>query len=193
MIERAYIFNAVREMLGRGFSAAEVRKLDKAIDCAAGIADEALRTSDRGIAIIHSFEGCKLTAYPDPGTGGKPWTIGWGSTTDENGQPIPPGTVWTQERADSRFKAHLAKFEDGVHAALDGAPTTQNQFDALVSLSYNIGTQALAESTLMRLHRLGQYDGAAEQFHKWVNAGGKRMAGLVRRRAAEAKLYRGIS
>lgn len=192
-LNRKPIFDELRAILGRGFTHDEVKRLDRAIDAAVGVADDPLRTSDKGIALIHSFEGCKLTAYPDPGTGGKPFTIGWGSTSDEAGNPIAPGTVWTQERADSRFKAHLAKFEQGVHKALNGAATTQSQFDALVSLAYNIGTQALSESTLMRLHKDGYHKGAAEQFVRWNRAGGRVMAGLTRRREAEAKLYRGAS
>lgn len=197
-LNRQPIFDAVREMLGRGFTHDEVKRLDRAIDAAVGPASTHRTIGPAGIALIREFEGCarrlpdgRIQAYPDPGTGGAPWTIGWGSTSDDMGNPITPGTVWTQERADSRFKAHLAKFEQGVHKALNGAATTQSQFDALVSLAYNIGVQALGESTLMRLHKAGDHKGAAEQFARWVNAGGRRMAGLVRRREAERQLYEG--
>ena len=72
-----------------------------------------------------------------------------------------------------------------------GAPTTQGQFNALCSLAYNIGTGNLAGSTLLRLHKAKDYEGAANQFGKWNKAAGKVMAGLTRRRAAEAKMSRG--
>lgn len=156
------------------------------------------RTSKAGIDLIHMFEGyaTKLPdgsakAYPDPGTGGKPWTIGWGSTTDEQGKPIAPGTIWTRARADARFAKHLAQFEAGVLAGLRGAPVTQAQFDAMVSLAYNIGVSAFQGSTLLRLHRAGDYAGAQAQFARWNRAGGKPMKGLTRRRAAEARMYGG--
>jgi lysozyme len=147
---------------------------------------EGRRTSQRGIDLIHSFEQCKLTAYPDPGSSdGHPWTIGWGST----GPGIAPGTVWTQEQADTRFAADLQKYERGVSEALNGAPVTQNQFDALVSFAYNVGIGAMAGSTLMKLHKAGDYGGAARQFARWNRNDGKVMKGLIRRRDAEAALY----
>lgn len=155
------------------------------------------QTSAAGIALIHEFEGYarkrpdgSVEAYPDPGTGGKPWTIGWGSTTDENGNPIQPGTVWSRERADKRFAQHLGQFEREVIQALGDAihRTTQAQFDALVSFHYNTG--AIGRATLTKLHRAGNYTGAAAEFARWNRAGGRVMAGLTRRRAAEAALYR---
>ena len=144
-----------------------------------------------GEALIKQFEGCakkrpdgKFEAYPDPGTGGDPWTIGWGST----GKDIRKGLVWTQAECDARFAKHIQSFVADVNTALEGAKTTQNQFDALVSFHYNTG--AVFKATLTKLHKAGKYDLAAAEFGKWVNAGGKRMNGLVRRRAAEAELYR---
>ena len=143
-----------------------------------------------GIALIKSFEGCAkkradgmVEAYPDPGSGGDPWTIGWGST----GPDIKRGTVWTQAQCDERFTAHVARFADGIARSLGGAATTQHQFDAMVSLHYNTG--ALLASTLFRLHKAGDHAGAQAQFARWNKASGKVMAGLVRRRAAEAALY----
>lgn len=150
-----------------------------------------MKTSAKGIDLIHSFEGLRLDAYPDPGTGGKPWTIGWGATTDEQGKPINPGDKWTRERADARFLQHLASFEAQVLDLLDGSPVTQGQFDALVSFAYNVGAANLGRSTLLRRHKAGEYGAAAVEFAKWNKAAGRVMAGLSRRRAAEAKLYRG--
>lgn len=148
----------------------------------------------KGIALIKSFEGCHrqrgdgtFEAYPDPGTGGDPWTIGWGAT----GPGIKPGTVWTQAQCDARLESDLARFAADVARAIGNAPTTQDQFDALVSFHYNTG--AIAKATLTKLHKAGNNTAAWVEFGKWVNAGGRRMAGLVRRRDAEARLYRGLS
>lgn len=157
------------------------------------------KTSKAGIALIHSFEGLArvrpdgmIEAYPDPATGGEPWTIGWGSTGADpfNGGRIRRGTVWTRAQADERFRQHLAQFEAEV-ARLVTSPTTQGQWDALVSFAYNVGSANLARSTLLRLHNAGSYSAAAAEFARWNKAGGKVMAGLTRRRAAEATLYRG--
>lgn len=192
-IDRRPIFVAVRQLRGgEGFTLSEVRLLDAAIDAAlrsdAPSVPEATRrtVSQRGIDLIHSFEQCKLEAYPDPGSrDGNPWTIGWGST----GPGIQRGTVWTQEQCDARFKRDIAAFAAKVDALLGGAPTTQNQFDALVSLAYNIGVGALRGSTVLRKHKAGDYANAAAAFGMWIKNDGKIMRGLMRRRAAEADLY----
>lgn len=152
---------------------------------------------DLAVPLIEQFEGYAerlpdggVRAYPDPGTGGAPWTIGFGSTTDEHGQPIRPGTVWSRERAVSRFKAHLAEFGEGVDALVKSAPTSPEQKAALTSLAYNIGEEALRRSTLLRKHLEGDYAGAANEFARWNKAGGRVLKGLTRRRAAEAQMYR---
>lgn len=155
-----------------------------------------MKTSKAGISLMHSFESCarkrpdgRVEAYPDPATGGKPWTIGWGSTTDETGEPIKPGTVWTQEQCDRRFEKDLSRFEKGVLKLLGSCPTTQGQFDAMVCLAYNIGLENFRRSTLLRLHKEGEYEAAQGQFIRWNKANGKVMRGLTRRRKAEAALY----
>jgi len=142
--------------------------------------------------LIQQFEGCAkknpdgtFAAYPDPGSGGDPWTIGWGST----GADIKKGVVWTQQQCDERFSTHVDEFGGKVAAALGGAATTQHQFDAMVSFAYNVGVGNLQSSTLLRKHKAGDYAGAAAEFAKWNKAAGKVMAGLTRRRAAEAALY----
>jgi lysozyme len=144
------------------------------------------------MALIKRFEGCELTAYPDPGTGGKPWTIGWGSITDAKGNAIPPGTTWTQGQADARLAAHVLEFADNVEKALAGSPTTPMQKGAMVSLAYNIGSSAFAGSTLLKKHRAADYDGAAAQFPAWNKSGGRVMQGLVNRRASEMRVYKGL-
>lgn len=155
------------------------------------VPDRPSRIGPAGIALIKQFEGCArrrgdgmFEAYPDPGTGGDPWTIGWGAT----GKGIGPGTVWTQAECDARLEADLTRFAREVAQALDGASTSQHQFDALVSFHYNTG--AIRKATLTRLHKAGDHAAAALEFGKWVHAGGRRLAGLVRRREAEAALYR---
>jgi len=145
------------------------------------------------LALIKQFEGCKLTAYPDPGTGGKPWTIGWGSTTDAQGNAIASGTKWTQPQADQRLTAHVAEFARGVDKLLAGKPATAPQKASLVSFAYNVGLGNLGSSTLLRKHNAGDYAGAAAEYAKWNKAAGAVMLGLTRRRAAEAAVYQGKS
>lgn len=146
--------------------------------------------SPDGLALIKRFEGCarrrgdgQFEAYPDPGTGGAPWTIGWGAT----GRDIAPGTIWTQAECDARLERDLTRFAREVALALGDCPTSQSQFDALVSFHYNTG--AITKATLTKLHNAGQYAAAQVEFGKWVHAGGRRLNGLVRRRADEARLY----
>lgn len=195
MIERKPIFQAVKALRkGQGFTLAEVKLLDAAIDEALGaapaivipIAPSGRHVSQRGIDLMHSFESCELDAYKDPGSkDGLPITIGWGST----GPDIRLGMRWTQEQCDARFAADLAKFSAKVDAMLGDSFTDQSMFDAMVSLAYNIGVGAFQKSTVLRKHKAGDHPGAAAAFSMWVKNDGKVMRGLVRRRAAEAALY----
>ena len=158
--------------------------LDRLIQ-AAKRCQETLQPSQRIIEFIKDFEKCRLTAYmPTPDD--VP-TIGWGST----GADVRLGMTWTQTQADERFAADLAHLGHGVREALEGAAARQGQFDAMVSLAYNIGLKAFAGSTVLRRHRAGDYDGAADAFLMWVKQKGRTLNGLVRRRAAEAAIYRG--
>jgi len=152
--------------------------------------------SAAGIALIKRFEGCAklrgdgtVEAYPDPGTGDEPWTIGWGATGRDhfNGSWIGPGTRWTQAQCDSRLAADLVRYAADVAEAIGPALTTQSQFDAMVSFHYNTG--AIRTATLTKKHIAGDYAGAAHEFSRWTRAGGRVLQGLVRRRAAEAELY----
>lgn len=148
------------------------------------------RIGPAGIALIKRFEGCArrradgmFEAYPDPATGADPWTIGWGAT----GPEIGLGTIWTPAQCDARLEADLARFAGEVERAIDGCATTAAQFDALVCFHYNTG--AIARAALTRRHRAGDHAGAAREFGRWVFAAGRRLNGLERRRAAEARLY----
>ncbi|RDC59324.1 Lysozyme [Alteripontixanthobacter maritimus] len=144
-----------------------------------------------GIALIKRFEGCArirpdglVEAYPDPGTGGAPWTIGWGAT----GRGVTRDTVWTQAQCDERLEEDLRRYASEVSRALANTPTTQTQFDALVSFHYNTG--AIFRATLTKRHRANNTAAAITEFARWNRAGGRIMAGLSRRREAEAALYR---
>ena len=140
--------------------------------------------------LVQQFEGCAkkrsdgmFEAYPDPGSGGDPWTIGWGAT----GPGIKKGVVWTRAQCDARFDDDMKRYAADVIRAIGNAPTTQNQFDAMVSFHYNTG--AIGKATLTKLHNQGNFAGAAAEFARWNRAGGRVMPGLTRRRAAEAALY----
>jgi len=147
-----------------------------------------MKISQKGIDLIKQFEGVSLKAYPDPGTGGEPWTIGYGTTVYPSGVRVGKGDTITPNHAEYCLRHDIEKFEAGVSKALT-AETTQNQFDAMVSLAYNIGLGNFTKSTLLRKHNAKCWQCAAAQFGVWRNAGGKVMIGLVRRRAAERELY----
>jgi lysozyme len=145
-------------------------------------------------AIIQRFEGFAkvrddgmVEAYPDPASGGDPWTIGAGLTGDN----ITEGTVWTREQCGQELALRIADVGAKVDRAIGSAATTQNEFDALTSFAFNLGLGALLSSTLFQKHRQGDYAGAGAEFGKWIHGGGRVMPGLVRRRAAEAQLYLG--
>lgn len=141
----------------------------------------AMKISNDGINLIKNFEGCRLTAYRCPAG---VWTIGYGHT----GKDVKEGLKITKEQAEELLKKDLKSFELSVNNCIK-IPLTQGQFDALVSFSYNVGTGALRNSTLLKLLNQGKIESAAKEFDKWVNAGGKKLSGLVKRRKAEKELF----
>ncbi|QNQ23523.1 lysozyme [Enterobacter roggenkampii] len=144
-----------------------------------------MQTSDKGIALIKQFEGCKLTAYQDSvGV----WTIGYGWTQPVDGKPIRAGMTIKQETAERLLKTGLVRYESDV-SRLVKVGMTQGQFDALVSFTYNLGARSLSTSTLLRKLNTGDYAGAADEFLRWNKAGGKALNGLTRRREAERALF----
>lgn len=144
-----------------------------------------MQTSDKGIALIKEFEGCKLTAYQDSvGV----WTIGYGWTQPVDGKPIRAGMTINQETAGRLLKTGLVSYESDV-SRLVKVGLTQGQFDALVSFTYNLGARSLSTSTLLRKLNAGDYAGAADEFLRWNKAGGKVLNGLTRRREAERALF----
>jgi lysozyme len=142
-----------------------------------------MRISNKGRDFIKGFESLRLVAYPDPATGGKPWTIGWGHT-----KGVKPGDRITQEQAEQFLSDDLAVFELSVNSAIK-RPMTQNQFDAMVSLAFNIDGPEFAGSTLVKKFNAGDVLGAADQFPRWKFGKGKVMPGLVKRRAAERETF----
>lgn len=144
-----------------------------------------MQTSEKGIALIKQFEGCKLTAYQDSvGV----WTIGYGWTRPVDGKPIRAGMTIKQETAERLLKTGLVSYESDV-SRLVKVGLTQGQFDALVSFTYNLGARSLSTSTLLRKLNAGDYAGAADEFLRWNKAGGKVLNGLTRRREAERALF----
>ncbi|HAV1718143.1 TPA: lysozyme [Enterobacter hormaechei subsp. steigerwaltii] len=144
-----------------------------------------MQTSDKGVALIKQFEGCKLTAYQDSvGV----WTIGYGWTQPVDGKPIRAGMTIKQETAERLLKTGLVSYESDV-SRLVKVGLAQGQFDALVSFTYNLGARSLSTSTLLRKLNAGDYAGAADEFMRWNKAGGKVLNGLTRRREAERALF----
>lgn len=144
-----------------------------------------MQTSDKGIALIKEFEGCKLTAYQDSvGV----WTIGYGWTQPVDGKPIRAGMTIKQETAERLLKTGLVSYEHDV-SRLVKVRLKQGEFDALVSFTYNLGARSLSTSTLLRKLNAGDYAGAADEFLCWNKAGGKVLNGLTRRREAERALF----
>jgi lysozyme len=138
----------------------------------------------KGLSILKYYESCRLTAYPDPGTGGAPFTIGWGSA----GPDVRQGMVIDQYEADARLLRDLERFERGVLAAVE-VKINENQFSALVCLAYNIGLGNLIHSTLLKELNDGDFKGASDQFLVWNKAAGHVMDGLTKRRRAERDLF----
>lgn len=142
--------------------------------------------SPRIATFTQGYEKCSLVAFkPTPND---VWTIGWGHTDG-----VQEGDTCTQEQADDWWIEDLAEFSQAVSSDIGDAPTTQDQFDAMVSLAYNIGAgqKGFAGSTVLRKHRIRAYGAAAFAFSLWNKQDGVVLEGLVSRRAAEAAIYRG--
>lgn len=145
-----------------------------------------MNVNKQGIQLVKSFEGCFLNAYLCPA---KVWTIGYGSTKYPNGKSVKQGDKITQQEAETLLSDTLDEFSKGV-SKLIKVELNDNQFSALVSFAFNLGVGALSKSTLLKKVNSNPNDKTIEQeFMKWVNAGGKKLNGLVRRRTAESKLY----
>lgn len=193
------LFDTIRAMLGRPLTQADVDRINASLKPDAPSEPEKNITPGRigpdGLALIKAFEGLhkvrsdgRIEAYPDPGSGNLPITIGYG-TTRIGGKPFPLGTVISRAEADELLEEDMVTYSAEVAAALGNAlrATSQKQFDALVCWHYNCG--AIARATLTAKHKAGNFRGAADEFLRWNKAGGKVMRGLTRRREAERALY----
>lgn len=139
-----------------------------------------------GLAAIQRHEGLRLDAYQDSAG---VWTIGYGSTKYADGTPVRQGDMLqSNAAADALFRETLREYESAVSRSVL-VPLSQPQFDALVSLAYNIGTQAFRDSTLLKRLNTHDYAGAANEFLRWNKAGGQALEGLRRRREAERALF----
>jgi lysozyme len=137
-----------------------------------------LTYSDQGLELTKGFEGLSLNAYQDcAGV----WTIGYGHTAPN----IIASTTITEAEAENLLRADLATAVTCVNRCVN-VRITQNQFDALVDFCFNAGRGNFLQSTLLRKVNIGDFEGAIAQFGLWVHAGSKVVAGLVRRRKAEA-------
>lgn len=141
-----------------------------------------MKTSEEGIALIKTFEGCKLRAYLDavdvP-------TIAYGRTKD-----VKIGDICTQQQAEDWLEEELVEYEGYVNEAVK-VELTQPQFDSLVSWTYNLGPSNLNRSSMLRVLNTSDYDNVPEQIMRWNKAGGRVLPGLVRRREAEAEMFKG--
>lgn len=139
------------------------------------------KISPAGLDFIRQAEGCRLQAYQDSvGV----WTLGIGHT-----KGVSEGDRITQEEADAFLEADLEDVYPCIAACVK-VPLNQRQFDALCSFIFNLGCGSFKGSTLLNLLNKGDYEGAMHQFGRWINAGGKPLAGLVTRRAGEAAMFR---
>lgn len=141
-----------------------------------------MNVNHAGIALIKRFEGLSLRSYKCPAG---IWTQGFGHT----GPDVEPGEVINEREAEQLLKGDLLQFEHGVEVALDGAPVTENEFSAMVSLAFNIGLANFKKSSVLRFHKQGKKILAANAFLFWIKAKGKPLNGLIKRRNAERSLY----
>lgn len=158
-----------------------------------------MKASANCFDVIKHFEGCQLRSYPDPKTGGAPWTCGWGATGNE----IGPGITWTQQRADARLVSDVSLREADANNAIR-VPVTQGRFDGFVSILFNVGHGSPLKDGIVRLKsgypstllsklNAGDFVGAGDQFARWVSPGSNVENGLRIRRVAERALFDGAT
>jgi len=141
-----------------------------------------LKTSQEGISLIKSFEGCELSAYR---CSADVPTIGYGHTAG-----VSDGDTCTQEEAETMLAEDLEEFEDYVKNYVE-SELQQNEFDALVAWTYNLGPANLKESTMLKELNSGNFEEVPRQMKRWNRAGGEVLDGLIRRREAESRLFKG--
>lgn len=137
--------------------------------------------SPNGYALTKSFESCRLKAYQDSGG---VWTIGWGHT----GPDVREDLIWTQDYAD-RILQHDMIFSEVSVQTYVTATLTQNQFDALCDFVFNLGLGTFKRSEMLKMINAKDFAGAVKQFERFDHVGKNVVAGLLRRRQAEAALF----
>lgn len=147
-----------------------------------------MKMSAAGLDTVKEFEGLRLKAYKCPAA---VWTIGYGHTSAAGSPIVTSDLEITRDAAEEILKKDMGQYEDGVSKYVK-VSLTQGQFDALVDFAYNAGVGALAKSTLLKKVNAGKFDEVPAEFMKWTKGGGKELPGLVRRRRAEVKLWRGL-
>jgi lysozyme len=165
-----------------------------------------VKTSDKGIHLMHYFEGYRNKPYK---CSAKIWTVGWGHAMYGDQLRLPnvrtetyvgmirddyqlkseDNRVWSKEELVEIFKNDLASFERGVLRLVPTVAGKQGAFDALVSISFNFGLGNLQRSTIRMKSNRGDWEGAADAFRVWTKGGGKVLPGLVKRREAERALF----
>jgi lysozyme len=139
---------------------------------------------DKAAELIREFEGLRLEAYPDPASGGEPWTIGYGHT-----KGVRKGQKIDLQDAEAMLIDDMSDADDCIGDWVD-IELTDNERAALISFIFNLGCGAFRGSTLLKmLNADGDRNAIAAQFLRWNKAGGKVMNGLTRRREAERKLF----
>ena len=141
-----------------------------------------MNISQEGLSLIKKFEGCELEAYK---CAAGVWTIGYGST-----KGVKEGDAITQEKADKLLLHEMEEYEGYINDMVN-ADLEQNQFDAMVSWVFNLGSANLKASTLLKVLNAKDYEGVPAQIKRWNKAGGKVLQGLIRRREAESLLFAG--
>lgn len=149
-----------------------------------------MKPSQNILQFIASFEGLRLDAYVDPGTGAEPITIGYGTTIYDDGKKVHLGDTITKERAEQLLEHEVNNKAQIVSGLTQNINLTQSQFDSLVSFTYNVGVWALQKSTLLKKVLANPHDPSIkDQFLRWNRSGGKIMKGLTKRREREAQIY----
>ncbi len=147
-----------------------------------------MQLTNEGFNFIKSHEGLRLEAYPDPGTGGEPWTIGYGHTSLAGPPKVTPGMRITKAEADAILRKDLRKFEDAVKRNVK-VPLNDNQYSAIVSFTFNCGEGNLQKSGVLKAINQKKFDLVPSRLMLWNKAAGKVLPGLTRRRAEEGKMF----
>ena len=183
-IKMKEIFEAFRAINGK-LNQEEVESINNLIKIIEKNGEKRMSLSTVGLELLKTFEGYKNKAYKDSAN---IWTIGYGTIRYPNGTKVKEGDTCTEAQASTYMLNDLKGFEETINNNVK-VVLTQNQYDSLVSLCYNIGSSAFKESTLLKKLNAKDYLEAADQFLRWNKAGGKVISGLKNRREKERELF----